>query len=83
MEEKTKTNEEMLLAENEMLKKQLKSAYDRMRDNDTVLMLERIKFLFDVLEHKDCFDSDFVITVSDEIKAVLFPKESAEDKKEE
>ena len=46
-------------------------------------MFKRMDYLFKVLELKDCFDSEFVITCSDEIKELMTPHvENEEEKKE-
>ena len=46
-------------------------------------MFKRIDYLFKVLEHKLCFDSEFVITCSDEIKEFMTPPvEHQEEEKE-
>lgn len=46
-------------------------------------MFKRMDYLFKVLELKDCFDSEFVITCSDEIKELMTPSvESEEEGKE-
>lgn len=76
-----KTNDGDLNATVDMLRKQLQNAYAQLKERDTAIMLKRLEFLFNVLEHKDCFDSDFIITVADEIKDTLFPK--VESDKEE
>ena len=36
-------------------------------------MFKRMDYLFKILELKDCFDSEFVITCSDEIKELMTP----------
>lgn len=45
---------------------------------------KRLDYLFKVLELKDCFTPDFVITCSDEIVSMMTPPEqpAATDKKE-
>ena len=46
-------------------------------------IFKRMDYLFKVLELKDCFDSEFVITCSDEIKELMTPPvENEEEKKE-
>ena len=46
-------------------------------------MFKRVDYLFKILEFKDCFDSEFVITCSDEIKEFMTPPvESKEEGKE-
>ena len=46
-------------------------------------MFKRMDYLFKVLELKDCFDSEFVITCSDEIKELMTPLvENEEEGKE-
>ena len=46
-------------------------------------MFKRMDYLFKVLEFQNCFDSEFVITCSDEIKELMTPPvEHEEDRKE-
>ena len=46
-------------------------------------MFKRMDYLFKVLELKDCFDSEFVITCYDEIKELMTPPvENEEEGKE-
>ena len=46
-------------------------------------MFKRMDYLFKVLELKDCFDSEFVITCFDEIKELMTPPiENEEEGKE-
>ena len=46
-------------------------------------IFKRMDYLFKVLEMKDCFDSEFVITCSDEIKELMtLPVETEEEGKE-
>ena len=46
-------------------------------------MFKRMDYLFKVLELKDCFDSEFVITCADEIKELMTPPiENEEEGKE-
>ena len=46
-------------------------------------MFKRMDYLFKILELKDCFDTEFVITCSDEIKELMTPPvEHEEDRKE-
>ena len=46
-------------------------------------IFKRLDYLFKVLELKDCFDSEFVITCSDEIKELMTPLvENEEEGKE-
>ena len=46
-------------------------------------MFKRMDYLFKILELKDCFDSEFVINCSDEIKELMTPLvENEEEKKE-
>ena len=46
-------------------------------------IFKRLDYLFKVLENKDCFDSDFVITCSDEIKDIITgPVEETKEEEE-
>ena len=46
-------------------------------------MFKRMDYLFKILELKDCFDTEFVITCSDEIKELMTPRvENEEEGKE-
>ena len=46
-------------------------------------MFKRMDYLFKVLELKQCFDSEFIIACSDEIKELMTPPaEHAEERKE-
>ena len=42
-------------------------------------MFKRLDYLFKVLEFKGCFDSEFVITCSEEIKSMINPEEESEE----
>ena len=42
-------------------------------------MFKRLDYLFKVLEFKECFDSEFVITCSEEIKSMINPEEESEE----
>ena len=42
-------------------------------------MFKRLDYLFKVLEFRECFDSDFVITCSEEIKSMINPEEESEE----
>lgn len=45
-------------------------------------VFKRLDYLFKILELKDCFNSDFVITCSEEIVTIMTPPEQAEDSKD-
>lgn len=46
-------------------------------------MFKRMDYLFKVLELKQCFDSEFIIVCSDEIKELMTPPvENEEERKE-
>lgn len=46
-------------------------------------VFKRLDYLFKILENKDCFDSDFIITCSDEIVTIMTPpKDELSDSKE-
>ena len=46
-------------------------------------MFKRMDYLFKVLELKQCFDSEFIIACSDEIKELMTPPvENEEERKE-
>ena len=46
-------------------------------------IFKRLDYLFKVLENKDCFDSDFVITCADEIKDIITgPVEETKEEEE-
>lgn len=47
------------------------------------MMLKRLDYLFKVMEFKECFDSGFVISCTEEIKAALTVPEQQEGDKEE
>lgn len=42
-------------------------------------MFKRLDYLFKVLEFRECFDSDFVIICSEEIKSMINPEEESEE----
>ena len=46
-------------------------------------MFKRMDYLFKILELKDCFDSEFVITCSDEIKELMTPPVEHEEERKE
>lgn len=46
-------------------------------------MFKRMDYLFKVLEHKLCFNSEFVIACSDEIKELMTPPVENEDEGKE
>ena len=46
-------------------------------------IFKRLDYLFKVLENKNCFNSDFVITCADEIKEIITgPVEETKEEKE-
>ena len=46
-------------------------------------MFKRMDYLFKVLEMKDCFDPEFVIACSDEIKELMTPPVETEEEGKE
>ena len=46
-------------------------------------MFKRMDYLFKILELKNCFDSEFVITCSDEIKELMTPPVEQEEERKE
>lgn len=46
-------------------------------------MFKRMDYLFKVLELKECFDSEFVIACSEEIKGLMTPPVETENKEED
>lgn len=46
-------------------------------------VFKRLDYLFKILELKDCFDAEFVITCSDEIKELMTPPGDTEEGKED
>ena len=74
MEEKvTEKNLNDVKVENEMLKKQLNELCSTLKNRDYSIALQRLSFLFDIVKHRDAFDSDTVIMAVDEIKETIFP----------
>ena len=59
---------------------QLRSTLVRIDYSNT---FKRLDYLFKVLELKDCFDSEFVIACSDEIKELMTPPVETEETKNE
>lgn len=45
-------------------------------------VFKRLDYLFKILELKDCFNSDFVITCSEEIVSIMTPPEQVEISKD-
>lgn len=45
-------------------------------------VFKRLDYLFKILELKDCFNSDFVITCSEEIVSIMTPPEQEEISKD-
>ena len=46
-------------------------------------IFKRMDYLFKILELKDCFDSEFVITCPDEIKELMTPPVEQEEERKE
>ena len=75
MEEKKVTKGvEELKAENEMLRKQLADVYSELKGRDYAIMLQRLGFLFKIVENNTMFDADTIVMATDESKEALFPK---------
>lgn len=68
-----------LQTENEMLKKQLGNAYSQLRERDFAVMMNRLGFLFKIVENNSMFDADTIVMATDEIKEALFPKKEEEE----
>lgn len=79
MEEKVTKGVEELLAENNMLKKQLADVYSELNGRDYAIMLQRLGFLFKIVENEASFDSETVVMATDEIKEALFPKNESKE----
>lgn len=79
MEEKVTKGVEELLAENNMLKKQLADVYSELNGRDYAIMLRRLGFLFKIVENEASFDSETVVMATDEIKEALFPKNESKE----
>jgi len=82
MEEKVTKGIEELKAENEMLKKQLGNVYNQLKERDFAIMMNRLSFLFKIVENNSMFDADTIVMATDEIKEALFPKEEDNKSKE-
>ena len=79
MEEKVTRSVEELQAENRMLRKQLTDAYSELKGRDYAIMLQRLGFLFKIVENEASFDADTVVMATDEIKEALFPKDKPKE----
>lgn len=79
MEEKVIRSVEELQAENSMLRKQLTDAYSELKGRDYAIMLQRLGFLFKIVENEASFDADTVVMATDEIKEALFPKDKPKE----
>ena len=79
MEEKVTKGVEELQAENNMLKKQLADVYSELNGRDYAIMLQRLGFLFKIVENEASFDSETVVMATDEIKEALFPKNESKE----
>ena len=77
MEEKVTRSVEELQAENSMLRKQLTDAYSELKGRDYAIMLQRLGFLFKIVENEASFDT--VVMATDEIKEALFPKDKPKE----
>lgn len=79
MEEKVTKGVEELQAENNMLKKQLADVYSELKGRDYAIMLQRLGFLFKIVENEASFDSETVVMATDEIKETLFPDDKPKE----
>lgn len=82
MEEKITKSVESLEKENKLLREQLNNVYSELNGRDYAIMLQRLSFLFKVVENNAMFDADTIVMATDEIKEALFPKKE-EGKSEE
>lgn len=79
MEENKKLSYEELQEIAGQLDQQNKQLRAALQNADMVNMFKRIDYLFKVLESKNCFNTDFVITCAEEIQDVLTVKEEEKD----
>lgn len=79
MEEKVTKGVEELRAENNMLKKQLVDVYSELKGRDYAIMLQRLGFLFKIVENEASFDAETVVMATDEIKKALFPDDNPKE----
>lgn len=79
MEEKVTKDVEELRAENNMLKKQLVDVYSELKGRDYAIMLQRLGFLFKIVENEASFDAETVVMATDEIKKALFPDDKPKE----
>lgn len=79
MEEKVTKGVEELRAENNMLKKQLVDVYSELKGRDYAIMLQRLGFLFKIVENEASFDAETVVMATDEIKKALFPDDKPKE----
>lgn len=75
--EDLKTAAIQLSKENQYLKVQLQEA------TDTLRTINRLDYLFKVLEQGNCFDKLFIDKCTDEIKKIMTPPEESENTKED
>ena len=70
--------------QNQQLNERLKQANMYIQQMNMDMQFKHLDYLFKVLENKECFDSDFVITCAEDIKTIIsIPEEEKEEKKEE
>lgn len=79
MEEKVTKSVEKLQAENNMLRKQLADVYSELKGRDYAIMLQRLGFLFKIVENEASFDAETVVMATDEIKEALFPDDKPKE----
>lgn len=79
MEEKVTKGVEELRAENNMLKKQLVDVYSELKGRDYAIMLQRLGFLFKIVENEASFDAETVVMATDDIKKALFPDDKPKE----
>lgn len=79
MEEKVTKGVEELRAENNMLKKQLVDVYSELKGRDYAIILQRLGFLFKIVENEASFDAETVVMATDEIKKALFPDDKPKE----
>lgn len=79
MEEKVTKSVEKLQAENNMLRKQLTDVYSELKGRDYAIMLQRLGFLFKIVENEASFDAETVVMATDEIKEALFPEDKPKE----
>lgn len=82
MEEKITKGVEELEKENKLLRKQLTEVYSELKGRDYAIMLQRLGFLFKIVENNTMFDADTIVMATDEIKEALFPKKEEGESEE-